>query len=110
MYLFLRDALGWQERQRITADAAPAWSFFGLDLALEGARLCIGSGIGRAYLYEWDGTRYRGSMRLEVEPDGTGNTLGEIVDLADGLVFVGSPNASHAGVANGSVYVFDVGP
>ena len=110
VYLFLRDENGWQELQQITAPAAPAWSFFGLDLALEGTRLCIGSGIGRAYLFEWDGAQYRGGVRLEAAPDGTGNTLGEIVDIADGLVFVGSPNASHTGVANGSAYVFDVGP
>ncbi len=108
VYVFQRSGEGfWQQVQKLTADDAVSFDYFGGAVSLEGDELLIGandnddngSKSGSAYLFRFDagGTEQWQQSALLVDADGASlDLLGSSVSLNNGLAAVGAPGAFSA--------------
>lgn len=86
---------------------------FGCATAIDAGVLLVGArsdgefgpDSGAAYLF--DSTSGSQIAKLTANDSAAGDRFGFSVAIADGVVAIGAPNDVHAGIASGSVYVFD---
>lgn len=107
-------AAEWTEATVLTAgDAAPN-ARFGYSVAIDGERALVGADTddergaeaGAAYLFEFDGERWRQVAKLTADDAGPGDRFGDVVALDEGYAVVGARRSDSRGSETGAVYVF----
>jgi hypothetical protein len=116
VFAFERVGLTWVETQRIEASDLEENDNFGFSLALDGARLLVGSPEpccpdrpGAAYVFEHDGSGWQETQILTA-PDGEPyDWFGQSVALRGDAAVVGAPlhDSGAIGTNHGALYVFE---
>jgi len=114
-FVYERDGLIWNEKQKLLADDGSASDNFGTSIAIDGAMMVIGTPgdddmgptSGSAYVFIFDGANWSQRDKL-VALDGSNNAqFGESVALDGDYIVVGAVNETNqGGGAAGSAYVF----
>lgn len=110
-YLF--DAVTGNQLFKLTPGLPVPSGQFGNAIALDAGVVAVGahfygiSGFQPGYVFLFDAATGTQSMVLQASDGANADQFGWSVDVADGLVVVGSPRDDDNGNNSGSVYVFD---
>ncbi len=113
-HLFRFDGLQWVEQQKVLADDAAAFRFFGTSVAVDGDTAVVGSpgslllpgfeGSAEVFLWSANLWHFEGAL---TPSDGAGrDQFGVSVSVLDNVVCVGSNEDDDDGSRSGSVYVY----
>lgn len=115
MYIFEFDGVAWNEVQKITASDGKPGDSFGISPKLEGDRLVVGAPFdlnelgyesGAVYIFEFDGTQWVGTTKLEPDIVDFDHSFGFELSLIEDTIFVGDYMGSFTG-RPGEVAVFE---
>lgn len=101
------------EDLKITPTDGRAAQEFGCATAIDAGVLLVGarsdgdSGPDSGAAYLFDSSNGSQIAKLIANDGAAGDRFGFSVAIADGVVAIGAPNDVHAGIASGSVYLFD---
>jgi hypothetical protein len=103
---------GWILEQALTASDGAAGDQFGEgvaisgDLAVVGASQEQGGGIGAAYIYRFDGTKWDEEQKLTASVVGAFSHFGSAVSIDGDAVVIASPGEDIVSLDSGAAYVF----
>lgn len=118
-YVFRKLGASWVQQQKLTANDGQTQAMFGADVAVDGDIMVVGSpftaaggsGIGAAFVFEWDGAAWV-EQQVLAPNDADSSWFGLHVTIEDDVIVVGVPfglvsNGSHAYVFrwNGASWV-----
>jgi hypothetical protein len=112
-YIYRNSETGWTLEEPLTASDGVNNDYFGRSVAIEGDIAVVGasyrnSATGAVYVFRKSGGTWAEDQILEADDGDDGDYFGTSVAIADGIVFIGAPDASGGGVVNsGAVYVFE---
>ena len=123
VFVFRFDGAIWIEEDRLTADDAQAWDFFGTTISQSGDRIIVGStgglnppdAFGTAYVFRWDDSStpfdpsddfWVQEARLNAADEIVGDGYGFPVSISGDRAIVGARFDDDAGTSSGSAYVF----
>lgn len=115
-YVFEFNGSAWTEVQTLTASDGTAQALFGASIDLSGNRAVIGANrdngnttaSGSAYVFEYNGTVWTESQKLNVSGMPSGGNFGVDVNLLGNRIIIGANRDDEAKtLPSGSVYVFD---
>jgi hypothetical protein len=107
----------WVQKQRLTASDAEAFDRFGQSVAIDGETIVIGApeiesgaltGLGSAYVFEFDGSRWQEVARLFASDGEFGDGAGFDVAIDGDVIVMGAfgSDESDSVPDSGAVYVF----
>jgi len=113
-YVFVRNAAGWTEEQKLVASDGAPGAWFGHSVALNGDAALVGafrddeagSASGAAYIFARNATNWVEEHKLLASNGAPGDFFGHGVALNGSAALVGSYNSYGAGTASGSAYMF----
>ncbi|MBT8231653.1 MAG: hypothetical protein KJN84_03420, partial [Bacteroidia bacterium] len=114
-YIYDWDGAMWNETQLVASDGE-YYDGFGYDVAIDGDRAVVsakwdddqGSTSGSVYVFDYDGTNWIESHKLNQGSYQAGPQFGEDVDLDGDRLVVGAPKYDHSGYNQaGRAYIFD---
>lgn len=115
VYVYRRDALAWNEEQKLTAlDAAPA-DGFGDAVAVDGDLILVGAPddehnslttAGSAYVFRWDGGTWSEVQKLIASDALAGDEFGTSVAIDGDVLVIGAARVDGGGSDSGAAYVF----
>ncbi len=91
--VFRRTGSVWSETQQLVAADEPFWGLFGSSLAIQASRLVIGSGVGRAYVFESIGGSFVQQRELRPNAGERGRGFGFKVATSGEDVLTGVPSS-----------------
>ncbi len=112
-YVFVRSGTTWSQQQKLEASDAAAEDLFGIDVAVSGDSVVIGSGsppptsAGAAYVFVRSGSTWSEQRKLTASDAASNDFFGDAVTIDDDTIVVGAPSKSSAlGFFTGAAYVF----
>ena len=104
----------WTEVAKLTASDAQTEAFFGSAVAFRGNEVVVGaaghdgggSAAGAAYIFESVGGVWTEVVQLTASDAQGGDYFGEYVAASGGVIIVGVPGITSAGVLTGKAYIF----
>ena len=111
-YVFSRSAGVWSMRQKLQPVIPSANELFGLNVAIRGGSLAVGSpGLNgaqdSAFVYIWNGSTWAPGPRLSPTDGVRDRLFGRDVALDGSRIAVGALRDLHPGSTRGSVYVYE---
>ncbi len=124
VHVFELGPFGWARSATLGAWDAPADARFGIDVAIDDSatRIVVGAftqgagvpfGPGAAYVFERSGSTWVPATKLVAGDAAPNEWFGFAVDVEDGRIAVGAPNADLpplSAFGPGAAYVFELGP
>lgn len=118
VYVFVRDAAGFAQTQKLTAADAVTQDRFGTGLALSGDTAIVGSpldddagsGSGSAYVFERSPANFAQTQKLLASDAAASDRFGSAAALSGDTAIVGALDDADGGLGSGSAYVFERGP
>lgn len=119
-YVFVRDATGWHERERLQARIPVANSRFGSSCALRGDIAVVGAyddsterdNAGSASVFARSGERWVETQRLAPNPPSEGASFGYSMALSADTLLIGAPRllsiSSFASTSSGEVFAYQL--
>lgn len=105
----------WTPQQKFTGSQTAQGDFFGMEAALDGTRLAIaatqdddlGFNSGEVYLFDFDGTSWVETARLQAPDGDASDKFGSALALSGDVLVVGAAADEPGGIVNsGSAYAF----
>lgn len=120
-YIFRRDATGWTQEARLTAERGRLGDDFGHRVAIDGDRALVGAWLaqvgdeglqqGRAYVFDKAASGWTQRAMMTAGDGGYEDQFGSSVALAgDSLIVGASGDGAEGTERSGSLYVYDVPP
>ena len=114
-YVYEYDGISWNEVAKLTASDAAAGDEFGINVAIDGDIIAIGSyeddddgsGSGSAYIYEYDGANWVETTKLTASDAAAGDWFGGHVEVSGNLIAASAIRDDDNGPNSGSVYLFE---
>ncbi len=108
-YVFDFDGSSWVETARLIASDGMANDFFGIAVSLEGNRALIGAsndngGIGSAYVFDFDGSAWTQTDKLNPSNGAANDSFGRAVALSGDRALIG---AQRDDSDRGSAFIFE---
>ena len=115
VYVFDYDGSQWTETQKITASDGAMGDWFGQSVSLHGERILIGAyqddtsaaNAGSAYVFEWNGSIWSETEKLEANDAESDDFFGYSVSLSGDRALIGAYREDDNGSQSGAAYVFD---
>ena len=115
VYVFDYDGSQWTETQKITASDGAMGDWFGQSVSLHGERILIGAyqddtsaaNAGSAYVFEWNGSIWSETEKLEANDAESDDFFGYSVSLSGDRALIGAYQEDDNGSQSGAAYVFD---
>lgn len=116
-YVFERNADGWIQRAKLTAEDGQAGDRFGLSVSISGEYIIVGayedddlgSGAGAAYIFKKIGGIWSQQTKLSALDGAAGDHFGIAVNIAGDYAIIGAYADDDNGYNSGSAYVFRKG-
>ncbi|HFE63055.1 MAG TPA: T9SS type A sorting domain-containing protein [Caldithrix sp.] len=107
-YVYHKSGNNWVEQDKIVANDAAAYFFFGTAVSIDNDRLIVGAtgantGIGAAYIFYWNGNHWIEEGKIVPSDGANGDGFGTAVSISGDYVVVG---ASGKALTKGVAYVF----
>ena len=109
-YIFRLRNQNWVQEAKLVGSDTLAGDLFGNAMKLHDNRLvitapnCCVSGIGKAYIFEYDGVNWIEVAKLSASNGSLGNKFGSSVDINNDVIAIGARNQGL--MSRGSVYIF----
>lgn len=118
VYVFERDGFGWSQTAKLVASDADGSDYFGIDVAIDGDRVVIGSYYdddpsesGAAYVFERNAGTWSETAKLRAPTPADRAFFGSSVAIDGDRIVVGAPYETIAAESQGAAYVFEyLGP
>lgn len=115
VYVFDFDGNQWLETQKLTASDGALGDSFGISLSLSADRVLIGAfrddgtgaDSGAAYVFEWNGSTWSETQKLEANDAASDDLFGFSVSLSGDRALIGAYQEDDHGGQSGAAYVFD---
>jgi hypothetical protein len=116
VYVFARSGDSWNLQQKLTAADPSSNLQFGIQVAISGETIAIGSGgssdsvlySGAVYVFSRSGASWSQQQKLTANDAGEGDLFGYLaVAIAGDTILVGASGDDDAGPESGSAYVFE---
>ncbi|MEZ5496137.1 MAG: hypothetical protein R3F25_04825 [Gammaproteobacteria bacterium] len=115
VYVFDFDGSQWTEAPKITASDGAMGDWFGQSVSLHGDRILIGAyqddtsaaNAGSAYVFEWNGSIWSETEKLEANDAESDDFFGYSVSLSGDRALIGAYQEDDNGSQSGAAYVFD---
>ncbi len=113
-YIFVRDGEEWTQQQKLTADDAAAYDWFGVSVSISGDYAIVGAlgndddgeMSGSAYIFVRDGEEWTQQQKLTADDAAAGDAFGWSVSINSDYAIVGAYADDDDGDASGSAYIF----
>ena len=113
-YVFRFDGSEWIQQDKITADDAAAYDYFGTSVGIFGDTIAVGapkdddagSKSGSVYIFRFDGANWIQEQKIVPSDGAADDEFGTSVGIFGDTVVVGSPYDDDKGSMSGSAYVF----
>jgi hypothetical protein len=110
----LYGAAGWLEQDKLTASDGAAENWFGYSVSIDGDYAIVGAsmnsytgiGIGSAYIFKRNGTRWSQQQKLTASDGNDGDLFGCSVSISGDYAIVGAYGDDDNGNNSGSAYIF----
>ncbi len=113
VYVYERDANGWNEAAKLGASDAHEGMHFGASAAVDGDRILVGApglGAGAVYAFERQTSGWVEVQRIEPQALVAGDSFGAGLDLEGDHAVVGAPWVDAANQNVGALYFLEHGP
>jgi len=113
VYIFKREGLTWQEKQKITANDGIEYDEFGFSSSISGDYIVVGAHFndemgwnsGSAYIFKREGSQWIEERKLSISDSVAGSWFGFSVSMSGDCAVVGAPLDENE-EKKGSAYVF----
>ncbi len=114
-YIFEFDGTNWSQTQKLKADDAQSFDYFGWSVSLLADRALIGAygdddianGSGSAYLFDFNGINWSQTQKLKATDAQSFDNFGDSISLSSDRALIGAYRDDDLGSESGSAYVFD---
>jgi hypothetical protein len=113
-YVFRFDGQNWPQEAKLLASGGKKNDRFGVSVAIDGDTALVGAhkdddngtDSGSAYVFNFDGSEWTQTQRLQPADGSAGQLFGCAVALHGGVAVVGARHDAENGVDSGAAYVF----
>ncbi|MBN2021933.1 MAG: hypothetical protein JW809_04000 [Pirellulales bacterium] len=113
-YVFQFNGAQWVQQQKLVAEDGDADDYFGVNVAIDGTTIVIGSAhdddkgyeSGSAYVFQYDGAQWVQQQKLVAADGNSSDYFGYSVAVDGATIIVGSYHDDDKGPNSGSAYVF----